>query len=78
MFETALPTNESVNCNRFVDFAACSNEGYLYVYILINSLKFEKKKNLLFFLLASIKPTFQAGGSQPRANWFDRKCCHTC
>lgn len=49
MFETALPTNESVNFNRFVDFAACSNEGYLYVHILINSLKFEKKKNLLFF-----------------------------
>lgn len=44
MFETALPTNEIVNSNRFVAFAACTNEGYLYVYILINSLKFEKRK----------------------------------
>lgn len=65
MFDRALPTNELVNCNRFVDFPACTNEGYFYVYILINSLKIEKgnkRKCLLFFSpLASIKPTFQAG-----------------
>lgn len=53
MFETALPTNESVNCNRFVDFAACTNEGYLYVYILINSLKFEKKKKKMSALFST-------------------------